>query len=301
MLVCDLNLGQLQARLGASAVKRRGGVVAINGALPVSVLRSFPGRDLPTAPRDLAVWVNRVLGLKPYKGVGRHHPGIERLSKWVAHRLASQPNSAPRSKELLDLARQWLPEFFRGVTVDPEHLKARRTVPTIAVQAAEPEPIVDLREQEALACLDDARARRRVRGLELLARLDDPELFDWCLMFLADEALSVRLAALRGIRRCPDADTALVEPLADSTNKRVRAGAIPTLAVHGGREAPRWLERGLKDPEACVRRAAAGALGCLDPERHHRLFELALYDPNPDVARVARKLTEGKGYGKPTW
>jgi hypothetical protein len=31
------------------------------------------------------------------------------------------------------------------------------------------------------------------------------------------------------------------------------------------------------------------------------MFELALYDPNPDVARVARRLTEHKGYGKPRW
>jgi HEAT repeat protein len=126
-------------------------------------------------------------------------------------------------------------------------------------------------------------------------------LFDWCLMFMDDEAVPVRLAALRGIRECPEADVSVVEPMAESGDKRVRAAAIAALAVHAGRDAPRWFERGLKDPEACVRRETAGALRGLDPARHRRLFELALCDPNPDVARVARKLTEGKGYGKPKW
>ena len=42
-------------------------------------------------------------------------------------------------------------------------------------------------------------------------------------------------------------------------------------------------------------------LGQLDPRRHGAIFELALYDPNPQVVRLARKLTADKGYPRSAW
>ncbi len=36
----------------------------------------------------------------------------------------------------------------------------------------------------------------------------------------------------------------------------------------------------------------------LDPADHREVFELALYDPNPDVAKGARELTRGKGFSR---
>ena len=33
-----------------------------------------------------------------------------------------------------------------------------------------------------------------------------------------------------------------------------------------------------------------------DLRRHRRLFELALYDPQPQIAELARKLTAHRGY-----
>ena len=35
--------------------------------------------------------------------------------------------------------------------------------------------------------------------------------------------------------------------------------------------------------------------------RVRAIFELALYDPNPQIARRARKLTTGKGYARISW
>jgi hypothetical protein len=40
----------------------------------------------------------------------------------------------------------------------------------------------------------------------------------------------------------------------------------------------------------------ASLLKKLDPAEHRKIFELALYDPNPQVSHVARKLTQGKGF-----
>ncbi len=301
VLVCEMDLHQMRRRLGPRCVMQRGGVVAINAQVPVSVLRSFPGQETPALPGELASWVNRLLGLKPYKGVGRRHPGIERLSQWVSKRLAAQPAGTIKPTELLQMARQWLPEHFEGVEVDLKRLKAWRRFTTIALKAEPPLALDDTWEEEALDCLNDPRPKRRVRGLSMLAEVDEPDLFDWCVMFLDDEAKSVRLAALQTMLRCREGHADAIEPLAGSKDKRIRAAAIAALARHSGSDAQPWFERGLKDPEACVRVQAASLLRQLDPARHRAVFELALYDPNPDVARAARKATAGKGYGKPRW
>jgi len=196
------------------------------------------------------------------------------------------------------MARQWLPELFRDVEIDPERLKVRRRAAAIEVQITPPAEPADPREDQALALLEDDRPRRRVRGLALLEKIGDADLADWCAVFLADDAPAVRVAALRALRRCDDADGDLIVPLARSDDKRVRAAAVAALARHGGREAARWFERGLKDPSACVRLETAAVLEHLDPTEHRRVFELALYDPNPQVAYLAEKLTAGKGYHK---
>ncbi len=300
VLACDVDLSRLRGSLGARRVMQRGGVVSVDGHVPVSVLRSFPGYDTPTSPGELTSWVNGVLGLKFYKGVGRRHPGIERLSSWVAHRFASQPSSSIAPTELLGMAQRWLPEFFEGVEVDPERLKVRRKVTTIALRVESPPPEEDA-AQEAVDCLEDPRPRRRARGLSLLAEIEDPDLFDWCVMFLEDEARSVRLAALQTMVRCEEGDAEVIAPLAASQDKGIRAEALAALARHGGRSAMQWLRRGLRDPEACVRIRTAQMLSRLDPQRHRPIFELALHDPNADVRRTAGKLVAGKGYGKPKW
>ena len=297
VLTCDINLDQWRDRLGAKRVVHRGGVVAIDGPVPVSVLRSHVGLDQPTSPGELAVWANRVLGLKPHRGVSPRHPGIERLSRWVERRLIHQPGSRITDEELLHLARQWLPEFFRGVEIDLKRLHVHRGVATIDVQANAPAPM-DPREEEALECLDASSARRRVRGLTSLADLGDPDLFDWCAMLLGDTSREVLVAALRTMRRCEDVEAEVVASLAGSRDKRIRAAAIAVLARHGGRDALRWFKRGLKDPSACVRMETAALLPTLDPTEHHAVFDLALYDPNSQVARLARKLTAGKGYAE---
>ncbi len=297
VLTCNLDLEQMRKRLGKRNVFRRGGVIAIDGRVPVSVLRSHPGyADQPRAPEELARWINDILGLKPHKGVSGRHPGVDRLSRWVVNRMTSRPNSTIRTRELLGMARHWLPEFFKGVEIDPETLHARRRPLTIEVKAEPSEVPPDPREEEALDCLASEKPERRARGLRLLAELEDPDLFDWCAMFLADDSMEVVAAGLRTMLSCEEADPEVITPLAESAEKRVRAAATAALAKHGGKDAGGWFERGLKDPEACVRRETAAVLDVLDPGEHREVFELALYDPNPDIRRRARKLTAGRGY-----
>ena len=299
VLTCDVNVADLRRRLGPKKVMHRNGVIAIDAPLPVTVLRSHPGVEFSSTPKDLASWVNHLLGLKPYKGVPATHPGLERLSRWVTNRQTSQPHSRLRPVEVCHMARQWLPEFFEGVEVDPDTLRVLRRIGGVEVEVAPPEADADPREEEALDCLTDPKPRRRVRGLSLLGAVAEPdELSDWCTMFLDDESVNVRVAALQAMLVCDDAEPDVIEPLARSDNKRVRAAAIAALAKHAGPDAPRWFERGLKDPCACVRLATARQLPALDPTAHRALFELALYDPNPQVARTARKLCAGKGYAK---
>lgn len=304
VLTCEIDLGLVRQRLGPKRVFVRHGVIAVDGQMPVSVLRSHPSSEFATSPKEFARWVNRLLGLRSYKGVGQRHPGIERLSRWVMNRLTTQPGRKVAPGELLPLARQWLPEFFEGVEIDPEQLRGHSRVQTIDVEAHAPVRQGDPREAEALDLLDASSPRRRARGLSILAEIEDPDLSDWCMMFLDDESTDVRIAALHAMLHCRQADPEVIVPLTESENKRIRAAAIAALAAlakHSGKAATEWFARGLKDPSPCVRLATASLLTELDPAEHRMVFELALYDPNPQIVHLAQKLTAGKGYAKLTW
>ena len=303
VLVCEIDLGALRHRYGPKHVQHRSGIVAVDGFVSADVLRSC-GEMLgfPSSPKELADWANDVLGLKSHKGASPRHPGVLRLSRWVTNRATDSRRRGIRRGELLARARQFLPEYFAGVEIDPDRLIVVRKLDFTA-PSAEPEPPVDPREQEALALLEDGEPRHTIRALELLAKIEDPDLYEWCSMVLSDASVPVRVAALRTMRRCEDLDVETIEPLAESPEKRVRAAAIAALAKHAGsdRARTRWFRRGLRDPETCVRLETASVLSDLDPAEHRAVFQLALYDPNPKVARRAEKLIAGKGYPKITW
>ena len=301
VLTCEVDIQHIRRRLGGKRVFHKNRVIAIDGTIPVTVLRSHPAVDSPTTPKELAGWLNRLLGLKPHKGVPRTHPGVERLSRWVSQRLQHKPRRPARPGELLHLAQHWLPEYFDGVEVDLDRLKVYPKVEQIHV-AAEPELApVDPREIEALECLESDKPARRVRGLKLLVRLEDPDLFEWCAMHLDDEPVEVRVAALRAMLHCRPDDPDLIVPLTECEDKRIRAAAIAALAKHGGAAATGWYERGLKDPEPCVRVETSHVLKYLDPKENRKIFELARHDPNPQIAEEARKLIAHKGYAKATF
>jgi hypothetical protein len=297
VLTCEIDLNRLRERLGERQVFYNGGIVAVNGAVPPSVIRVHPATDTPSSPEELVAWVNDLLGLKPYKGVSRRHPGIQELSLWVLQRLADPSTGRVQRGELLDRARHCLPELFAGVVIDPVdlHVSTKNEPAEVGVE----EPVVDLdpREVEAMDCLAAGSPARRIRGLSLLAELADPDLFEWCVMCLEDEAVEVRVAALRTMLRAEEGDPEVLEPLAGSQDRRVRGAAIAALARHAEDEAPRWFERGLRDPEVCVRLETAALLPRLDASVHRAIFDLALADANDKIVQIAQKLTAGKGYG----
>ena len=302
VLTCQVDLGQLRSRLGPGRVLVRNGIVAVDGRVPVSVLRSYPAAaDQPTSPGELASWVNRLLRLKPGKGVAHSHPGIHKLSRWLVQRLTTRQRERVSPRELLGMARHWLPEFFEEVAVDPRTLHASRKVETVELRVESSEAEGGVAAGEAVVCLMSEAPRRRVRGLSLMAEGEDPDLFEWAAMFLQDPSADVRVAALRTICRCEEGDPEVIVPSTESEDKRIRAAAFAAVIRHAGREAPLWFEYGLKDPEPCVRIETARQLAQLVAEEHPKLFELALYDTNPAVSRIARKLTEGKGFGELTW
>ena len=289
VLACDLDVKALRAHLGSGRVMHKNRVVAIDGPIPTDALRWRQDADLSATPQEVAEWLNEILGLKSGAGVARGHPGVQRLARWIDQRIGSERGRDLRWSEILEVARRWLPELFVGVEVPTGRLRAHPRVGAIRVEADVPGRRRDPRLAEAVELLSEPRVKARIRGLERLADAEDPNLFDWCVMFLDDEAITGRLAALVALLRCVDAHPVVVEPLAASDNKRLRAAAVAALARHGGDAAPDWFRRGLKDPCACVRIATARQLAQLDPAGHQGIFELALHDPNPDVVRAARK------------
>jgi len=298
VLTCELDLQGLRRRLGPKKVLSRGGIIAIDGPVPVDVLRSHPATDYPATPPELARWVNAILHLKPWKGVGRKHPAIQRLSRWVTNHMRTQRTHRFPEAHVIALAREWMPEYFQGVEIDLDTLHTYRRPKEVDVVCKPPEEGPDPREEEALALIESEKPRSRRRGLELLAELGDPDLPDWCDMCLGDESADVVIASLRTLRRCEHINLEPLAPLGNAADKRIRAAALGTLARHAGRDAPRWFDRGLKDPETCVRLETASALEELDPVQHRRLFLIALTDPNADVVRRARKVSKGKGFAK---
>ena len=205
-------------------------------------------------------------------------------------------DSAIRPKEFSQRLQQWLPNFFRGVKISPEDLRFDYFPEFVEFETESSLEPVDSREENALDALADAKPKRRIRGLELLAQLEHEDLYEWCTLLLSDESIEVRIAALQTIVYCDDGDPEVLLPLAKSQNKRIRAAAIAALAKHAAQDAPRWFERGLKDREPCVRLETAALLPTLDVIEHREIFELALYDPNPAIKHLAEKLTAGKGY-----
>ena len=275
---------------------RGGGVLAIRGRVPPTVIRSHFTLELLNSPEHIAKWVNQRLGRKSYEGISPRHPGIDRLARWVDNRTSSGTGSTIRPDELSQKLQQWLPDFFQGVEITPEDLRFD-CFPEPAEFETEPLPEpVNSREENALNDLAAAKPQRRIRGLKRLARLGNEDLYDWCTLLLADESLDVRIAALQMIAHCDDGDPEVILPFAESQDKRIRAAAIAALAKHSIKDTPRWFERGLKDREVCVRLETAALLPTLDVTQHRGIFELTLYDPNPEIKHLAEKLTTRKGY-----
>ena len=299
VFACDLDLSEFRRKLGRKNVVYKRGIIAIDGPVPASTLREFPFADMATVPREVAAWVNDLFDLEPDEGVKPEHPGLVRLSRWINSCLASDPESKLLCSELLERGRRWLPEYFVQADLDESALRAHRRVGLIDYEVdtrvLEPDP----REDEAFGLLDAPDPAERVRGIKLLATIHEPDLFDWCAMYLDDEAADVQATALHTMSRCPDGAPEVIEPFAASEDRDVRAAAIAALARHAGDDAPRWIERGLRDPEPCVRVEAVRFLAGLDPYTHRSIFHLAKQDPNPDIAERAEKLLVARRRRRP--
>ena len=90
------------------------------------------------------------------------------------------------------------------------------------------------------------------------------------------------------IGRSDEGDPYLLLPFTQCGHKGLRTAAVAGLARLGGTQAAEWCARGLRDTDDAVRIAVARELLRYDPQRHRRLFELALYDPHPQIAELAR-------------
>ena len=241
---------------------------------------------------------------------GLHHP------LRVAHPERRRPLRAdPRRRLLLAAAARLRPDrrHPRGPGLQPvprppdPGLHRRRgqgltamTSPDrrcrVCHHAAELTVLPDLERSEGTAELTDeaeealtsGSPRRRLRGLQRLSRAGDPDLVDWCALLLGDEDQMVRRKALELIGRSDEGDPYLLLPFTQCGHKGLRTAAVAGLARLGGAQAAEWCARGLRDTDDAVRIAGARELVRYDPQRHRRLFELALYDPHPQIAELAR-------------
>ncbi|GAF74150.1 unnamed protein product, partial [marine sediment metagenome] len=149
VLACVLNLGQLKTQLGPKRVFNRNGIIAINGPVPVSVIRSHPlSAGQPCSPEEIAMWANTILGLKHYKGVSPNHKGVNELSKWMVEHISSKPARPVKTGQLFEQARHFMPEFFRDAKLDPKSGVAYRVTRRGEMMLKIETPVDDLEERE---------------------------------------------------------------------------------------------------------------------------------------------------------
>ena len=292
-----LEVDELRTHLAPGKVQVRGGIIAIKEHLTVQLLESnfF---ELLACPVALAQWVNRQLGLYSHNGVSRNHWGIARLAHWMNNRMQSGTGNRIDRQEFFTRGRQWLPAFFDKIPFSPGVLPIQHLQnDTIAVSVLYPDtqekpaqPVkVDAHYAKAVADISDRHPKRQIRGLQFLEKIGTEDLFDWCVLHLEDESVDVVCNALRIMQRCDEGYIAPILAHAESKNKRIRASALAVLAKHAPDDTERWFERGLKDPEACVRMEIARLLPTLNRIEHRTLFDIARHDPNPAVKRSAKK------------
>jgi HEAT repeat protein len=207
-------------------------------------------------------------------------------------RIASNPVGDLKKEELLEVGARCLPGFFKRGRPDFE----RVSVPS-EFEESEPrtdeDPERSADTEKAIGLMASESPAKRVRGLGLLAKIGDPDLFDWCAMSLGDESDKVQVAALEAMQACDEIDEELVRSYVEAEDRRLRGAAIATLARHASEGAEGWLRLGLTDPEPHVRVAAARQLGGLDPSAHGEVFDLALMNSHAEVVRIAERLAKG--------
>ena len=97
------------ARLLLGQMKKHGH--AHRGAAAQGYRRRRKVLDLAT-PDELAAWVNDRLQLADPDRVTGNHPGVQRLARWMAHRVVGQPERRTSEAELATRAARYLPQLF---------------------------------------------------------------------------------------------------------------------------------------------------------------------------------------------
>lgn len=98
VFVCEINVQELYNRLGKHLVMRSKGFLAIRRRVPPTVILN--------ASELIVRWVSQILQGESYESISPHHPGINRLSRWVENRLKAGTDGAIRPKELSQKLQQ---------------------------------------------------------------------------------------------------------------------------------------------------------------------------------------------------
>ena len=106
----DALMGDTRAsRLILGQMKKHGH--AHRGAARQAYRRRRRALDLAT-PAELAAWINASAQLAGRQRVAEHDPGVQRLWRWLLHRVRCQPARGTKEDELLGKAKRYLPHLF---------------------------------------------------------------------------------------------------------------------------------------------------------------------------------------------
>ena len=93
----------------------------------------------------------------------------------------------------------------------------------------------------------------------------------------------------------------LLESVRRLEDRRLRAAALEVLSVPTRTAPTAGCGRDSPTPRFTCAWRLVRYLDRRDPAQHPDIFHTALTDPNPEIVKLARRRSEGRGVGMPSW
>ena len=190
-----------------------------------------------------------------------------------------------RFPELLDETERKVLVAFRGLESDDiqEIRGAQRTLLEAGSRSVD----------QIILFMDSNKSWVRQRVMEVILKMNNPDLMECLVDAMGDENRKVRNMAVPALIRFGDAAKPLVEKAANTDNPRLRSSAIRVLTIIEGKESLGIAITGLESTNIKVKAAAIKSLSRIDDNRSHQALRSALWDVSSEIGlRAAYALAD---------
>lgn len=126
ILECEVSLEEVRGQEDLRVASARGSVVVIQGRVDGEVVANRRMLGFFWSLDEVAAWANGYLDLRGADRISPSHPGVKRLSKWIAGRFGGGRKRPIPEDELVRCAIRWLPGYFSPSRQQPDRDARRR-------------------------------------------------------------------------------------------------------------------------------------------------------------------------------